>query len=425
MDTRFSLLQKAVPAFLMIICLPAFASASGFGIFTQGGASLGQAAAVVAHADDPSTIFFNPALMYQLEGTQVLLGTTLIIPSREYTGFSGGGAHTRDSVFFPSTLYVTHRFSDEFSAGLGVFSPFGLGTDWGETWDGRYLATRSKMFTLNMNPVASYRVTPALAVAAGIDILYLDTTLERKINLNGLNAAVGSPLGSGPFPDVGQKFSGNGTGVGFNLGVHYALSDTLSLGVSYRSRVKVGVKGEGSYDLQIPPLLTDSPGKADLTLPQQVFAGVCYNGFDPLTLEAGVRWEDWSSFQALMVVFDNGTASYVPKNWKSTFAYNIGARYRLSGTVSLLAGYLYSDNPIPDGTFEPSIPDADTHLFCVGTDLDFRNFRISLGYAYQMLERRDKKNLVGDPFGPPGSGTANGRYDADLHLLSAGVTFRF
>jgi long-chain fatty acid transport protein len=405
---------------------PVGAAASGFAVFTQGASSLGQAAAVTAHGDDPSVIFFNPALMHRLEGTQLQIGTTTLIPSREYASpLAWQDRDTKGAVFFPSTLFLSLRVSDRFSAGLGVFSPFGLGTDWGDTWTGRYLATNSELISVTVNPVVSYRITPRIALAAGIDILYLDTTLERQINLNGLNNRIGGLLGIGPFPDVGQKFSGDGTGIGFNIGFLYDLHKDLSFGASYRSQIKVGVKGDGSYGYQIPGLLMNSPGKADLTLPQQVSAGICYTGLDPLTLEVGFRWEDWSSFRELMVTFDDGTFSYVPKNWKSTFAYNVGARYRITNTLTLLAGYLYGDNPIPDGTFEPSIPDSDTHLFCLGADLDFGKFRVSISYAYQMLENRDKMNLLGDPFGPPGTGTANGRYGSDLQILSAGVTYKF
>lgn len=418
--------KVAGAALLLHLLVPVAALASGFGIFTQSASSMGQAAAVVAHGDDPSAIFFNPALINRLEGTRMEIGTTLLIPSREFTSAdTGRRTDTKGSVFFPSTLFVTHSFSDRLSAGLGVFSPFGLGTDWGDTWEGRYLATNSEMITVAVNPVASLRVTRNLAVAAGIDILYLDTTLEKKINLNGLNAATGGLLGSGPLPDVGQKFSGDGTGIGFNLGVLYDPTPDLSIGVSYRSEIKVGIKGNGSFDHQVPGLLMNSPGRADLTLPQQVFAGIAYSGFDPLTLEAGVRWEDWSSFSNLTVRFDNGTSSSSRKNWKSTFAYNIGASYRLNRTVSLLAGYLYSDNPIPDSTFEPSIPDADTHIFCAGTLLNFGRYRVSLSYAYQMFDARDKNNELGDPFGQNGTGTANGTYRSDVHMVSAGLAVKF
>ena len=232
---------------------------------------------------------------------------------------------------------------------------------------------------------------------------------------------------SGPTSssDNGFKFDGDGTGVGFNIGFLYDVSDTVSVGASYRSEVKIGVKGTGSYATQYAPFLVNASGKADLTLPQQVSAGISYSGFAPLVLEAGVRWEDWSSFRRLRVTFDNGTSQEAPKNWKSTFAYNVGARYRFNDTVSLLAGYLYSDNPVPDETFEPSIPDADTHLFCVGTELTFNKLVLSLSYAYQKLESRTKSNMVGDPFGLPGSGTANGKYKSDIHLLGASLAFKY
>lgn len=267
-------------------CLPTSVCASGFGIFTQSASSLGQAAAVVAHGDDPSVIFFNPALLNKLEGTQVQVGTTLLFPSRTFDAAGGGGLDAKDQVFYPSTFYMSHKFSDYLSAGVGVFSPFGLGTDWGTSWDGRYLATNSEMVSLAVNPVLSVQVTPKLALAAGLDVIYVDTTLERMVNLG---------------IDLPQKFSGDGTGIGFNVGAVYDLTPDLTLGVSYRSEVEVSVRG----DFSIQGFLA-SGAEADLTLPQQVYAGLCYKGFGPLSLEAGIRWEDWSSFKELHVQLDNG-----------------------------------------------------------------------------------------------------------------------
>ncbi len=406
-------------------CLPSGADASGFGIFTHGAAPLGEAAAVTAHGEEPSSVFYNPALINRLSGTQVEIGTTLLFPLREFSGVSGAKAETKDTVFYPSTFFITHHASDRVSVGFGFFSPFGLGTDWGKTWEGRYLATNSELLTLAFNPVVSVKITHKLALAAGLDIIYLDTKLESNINMNGVNFVLGGVLGPGLLADNGSKFSGDGTGIGFNIGFLYDVSKTVSVGAAYRSEVKIGVEGTGSYDTQVPPFLVNSRGRADLTLPQQVTAGISYKGFYPLTLEAGIRWEDWSSFRQLQVKFDNGVTQTAQKNWKSTFAYNLGARYRLNDSVSLLAGYLYSDNPVPDETFEPSIPDSDTHLFCVGTELTFKKLTMSFSYAYQLLENRTKSNSIGDPFGLPGSGTANGRYGTDMHLLAASLIFKY
>lgn len=387
------------------------AHGSGFGIFTQGASALGQADAVIAHGDGPSAVFFNPALINSLPGTQVEIGTTLIFPRREYTDSSGDSTHTKDTVFYPSTFFLTHAVNDSISAGLGVFNPFGLATDWGNTWSGRYLATKSKIESYNINPVVSWRVAPFLSVAAGLDIVLLDATLKNKI--------------STPYGDVSQKFSGDGTGIGFNVGLLIDSGKGLTLGASYRSEVKIDIDGKAEFDVPNSALAAyfpDTDGKTTLTLPQQVFAGIAYQPIDPLVLEVGMRWEDWSSFDRLRIILDqpvagSSVATY-PRNWHSTFAVNAGGKYRINDLFSVMAGYLYGWNPVPDSTFEPAIPDSDTHLFCLGGEMHVDRMTLSLGYAYQLQKDRTKTtNQYGS--------VANGTYESDLHLLALSLGYRF
>ncbi|MBW1940513.1 MAG: outer membrane protein transport protein [Deltaproteobacteria bacterium] len=400
-----------------VLCTTSAAYGSGFGIFTQGASALGQADAVVAHTDEPSAIFFNPALINDLPGTQMELGTTLIFPSREFkSNLTGTTSDGEDTVYYPSTFFISHSFNDTVSAGVGVFNPFGLGTEWDDDWEGRYIATQSEITTYTVNPVLSYRITPRVSFAAGVDFLWFDTTLKKKINLN-------------PYPDAKQKFSGDGSGIGYNLGILVNISDSISLGTSYRSKIDVDIDGDASFNLPSPLLIGVFPntgGKTDITLPQQVFAGISYMASDQLTLEGGFRWEDWSSFKELTIDLDQpigGQTSMTEfKNWDSTYAVNIGAKYKLNEVVSLLAGYLYSENPVPDDTVEPSIPDSDTHLFCVGTDMKFKKFKIAMSYAYQLQEDRNKNNFVG---GKDPSRSANGRYETELHLLGLSLAYRF
>lgn len=105
---------------------------SGYAVYTQGASALAQGNAVAAHLDDPAAIFFNPALIGRLPGTQVQVGTTLIHASREFGSDLNSNNLEEETNHFPGTLYVTHRFNSKFSAGLGIFSPFGLGSEWGE-----------------------------------------------------------------------------------------------------------------------------------------------------------------------------------------------------------------------------------------------------------------------------------------------------
>jgi long-chain fatty acid transport protein len=397
--------------------------AAGYAVFTHGASALGQGNAVTAHASDASTIFYNPALMSKLDGTQLMVGTTAIFSSREYESSVGGNSASDDSTFFPSHLYVTHKFNDQVSAGLGIFNPFGLGTRWGGDWDGRYIATKSKLKTFDINPVVSYRVIPSLTLAAGLDVVFVDATLQKKVP----SAALTPVLGYAPGTDINQKFKGDGTGVGFNVAAAYDICEHLTFGASYRSQVHIDVDGDASFSsptpLAPPVSVLNSGGKTDITLPPQFTAGVAYKGIDRLILEAGVRWEGWSKFKELNIQLDNGSSSVTPRNWKDNWGANIGGRYQLDDTVALLAGYVYGDSAVPDSTFDPSIPDAKTHVFCAGTDLNFKPVTVAVSYGYQYYENRNKNNAVGaSPFP---STTANGKYQSDAHLLALSLGYKF
>jgi len=418
-----------------VFCTISTAHGSGFAIYTQGASTLGQGAATIAHTDDPSAIFWNPALINKLEGTQIQLGTTIIFPSRKFTSdFTRDTFKTEPDVFFPSTLFITHKFNDKISAGLGVFNPFGLATKWPDDWEGRYIATNSELTTFDINPVISYKISPYITFAAGLDFLLLDATLENKINLPFLSAIFGLPF---ILPDGGQKFEGDGNGVGYNFGVLIEPHKDIAIGVSYRSEIDVDIDGDATFDMPsgTPPFISllfpDTSANTDITLPQQVHVGVCYKGLYPLTFEVAARWEGWSTYDQLKIKFDKSvagkTGTVEKKDWKDTWSGSIGMKYQVSEPVAILAGYLYQDNPIPDETFEPAIPDANAHLFTVGTSIKHKQFKVDLAYGYQKLQNRNKNNDVGAESSIPGllDARANGKYKSHLHMVGVSLTYTF
>jgi long-chain fatty acid transport protein len=428
--------QKGLSALIVafsIFCTISNTYGSGFAIYTQGASTLGQGAATIAHTDDPSAIFWNPALMNKLQGTQIQLGTTLIFPSRKFeSDITGETVKTEPDVFFPSTFFITHKFNDKISAGLGVFNPFGLATKWPDDWEGRYIATNSEMTTFNINPVVSYQIIPQLSFAAGLDFLLLDATLEKNINQTGiLSYIMGVPF---PAPDIKQKFEGDGTGIGYNFGILLEPHRDISIGASYRSEIKVDIDGRATHD-DVNPFLSaafpNTNGDTDITLPQQIHVGVYYKGLDPLTFEVALRWEGWSSYDQLKISLDkpvfNSKTSVAEKDWEDTYSVSIGAKYQLNDSVALLAGYLYGGNPIPDKTFEPAIPDANTHLFTIGTTIKQKNFKVDLAYGYQKLQERNKNNDVGVESSIPGilDARANGKYKSYLHMVGISLTYTF
>lgn len=396
---------------------------SGFGIFTQGATELGQANASVAHTSGPSAVYFNPALMSRLSGTQVEIGTTLVAPDREFSSAATGlGAQVDSTIYFPSNLYLSHALNEQMAVGLAIFNPFGLGTEWPETWEGRYLATKSTITTFNINPAVSYKVTPQLTLAAGLDVLLLDAELENKIDLSALGAGT---------PDANQKFAADGEGLGYNLGLLIDLTPELTFGAAYRSEIDITAKGDVQFTVPsvipepffslVSASLPNSSAQSKLTLPQQLTAGLAWKQSEQLTVEAGVRWEGWSAFDALTVRFPDGSTVSTPKDWRDTWAANLGARYQLNPKVALLGGYLWGEDAIPAETFEPGVPDSTSHLFCLGSEMQWQRFQFAASYGYQQLEKREKNNNVGANLG----GTANGSYESSIHLVGLSLGYKF
>jgi long-chain fatty acid transport protein len=177
----------------------------------------------------------------------------------------------------------------------------------------------------------------------------------------------------------------------------------------------------------------DGKANSEIKLPAQFAAGVATQVTDDLIVEFGVRWEDWDSTDEnileLQYPFLNESSLTVPRDWHSTWAYNIGGQYRFSETVAINLGYLYGEDAVPDSSFEPIIPDTDAHLLTVGADLDLGQWTLSGAFGYEYHEKRNKQNSLGDPLGSllagQSVGTANGDYVTDIYLFGLSVGYRF
>jgi len=428
-------MKKWITAVGFLLVCPVSVLASGYGVFTQGASGLGQANAVIAHPTGPSSLYFNPALLNEVPGRQMEVGTTAIYADRKVKLDSGGSEDSEASWNFPSTFYYTHQINEKVTAGIGVFFPFGLSSKWDEDYEGRYLGTEAELFSTNINPAVSLRVNDRLSLAAGVDFLYLDATIKRKINQDVF-------FGNRGVGDINQKFEGDGWGVGYNLGALYKINEVVSLGLAYRSHIDVTIDGDATFDGVHPDLpmvlslynmsIQNTGGDADIRLPQQVTAGVAVKPSDRWVVEVGVRWEDWESTDDLTVKLDQPvlgkTQDSLPRDWNSTWTYNVGGQYRMNDTVAINAGYLYGQNAVPSSTVEPLIPDSDAHLFTIGTDLSYGAWTVSGAFGWEHHESRRKNNALGDPvmreFGYV-TDTANGDYETDIYLVGVSVGYKF
>ncbi len=402
---------------------PSSAWASGFALVQQGTAAMAQGNAFVAEASDASAIFYNPAGLNQLKRTQVYQGSFFNYPDRE---FSGGGldSQTNHRLYRAMTAYVAIPVHDRVALGFGFFSPFGMGTVWPPTWAGRYITTFSSIHTYNLNPVISVKVLDNLSLAAGYDVMWSKVRLKRKIPI---------VIGGKTFPDGETQITGEGSGSGYNLGLHYEPLSGVKLGVAYRSQIKVNHSGGLSTSLPVPlGQGATSAGEATIVYPPSLTMGIAYSRFKPFAFEFDTTWTGWSSYDKLKVNLDtpilvNGvpiTTITTPKNWRDTWAFRFGASYEVNDYMKLRAGYIYDLTPVPSSSFDPQVPDSNRHIFTVGQDLKIWSFTLGIAYNYILSEARTKNNTIVSN-GVPAVLQANGRYKSDIHSLGLSWSFTF
>ncbi len=414
----------AIMVALSLLCwCTSSAWAAGFALVQQGTAAMAQGNAFVAEASDASAIFYNPAGLNQLKRAQVYQGSFFNYPDREYSG-GGLDSQTNHRLYRAMTAYVAIPVHDRIALGFGFFSPFGMGTVWPPTWAGRYITTFSSMQTYNLNPVVSVKVLENLSLAAGFDVMWSKVRLKRKTPV---------VVGGKAFPDGEIELRGEGSGTGYNLGLHYEPLSGVKLGVAYRSQIKVNHNGGLTTTLPVPlGAGPSSAGAATIIFPPSLTAGISYSRFKPFAFEFDTTWTGWSSYDKLKVNLEtpisvNGipnTTITTPKNWHDTWAFRFGASYEVNDYMKLRAGYIYDLTPVPDSSFDPQVPDSNRHIFTVGQDLKIWRFTLGIAYNYILSESRTKSNTI-VVNGGAAPLQANGRYNSDVHSLGLSWSFQF
>lgn len=418
--------------------------AAGFAVTAQGAAAAGQGNAFTAQADDPSALYYNPAGISQLRTAQVLVGTTVIIPHTTYSPSQAGRSTSEENqtLFLPQ-LYVTTPLSQTVTAGLGFYTPFGVASDWPLDWDGRFQVTYISIQATMLSPTLSWRMTPKLALAGGLNFASIKLVERRQINLSDVGETP-PPGGAGVGPLPGNpegsvELEGDASGFGYNLGALVTPSEQWQFGVSFRSRVHAEVK-DGHADFTIPvapfaPAFPDGGARTEVDLPPSVRAGVVFRPTPKWNIEGDAVWTGWSAMDRLDVEFDQGFpfpgTDTTRFSWDNAMAYSIGTQYRLA-RLALRGGYMFDVSPIPDDTVGPILPDGARHWFSLGVGYEERRWSTNLAYEL-ILFNRLKANQFGQEFSSTGAppaipsidAGANGRYETRAHVITVNLIRHF
>jgi long-chain fatty acid transport protein len=164
-------------------------------------------------------------------------------------------------------------------------------------------------------------------------------------------------------------------------------------------------------------------GEGDVTTPSILRFGTSVKATDKLTINAGIVYTMWSSYEDLTIDFDPALLGAVAqsskvKDWDDVFRYQIGAEYALNECWALRAGYIYDETPIPDAHVDYIVPANDRHLISLGVGYQKDNFSCDLGYTYLMIEDRDVDAR-------PQDGVLAGEFkDGDAHMIGVSVGYK-
>ena len=475
--------HKYLPLLIAVACagFASTAQASGYRFGSQSVSAQGTADASGAEAADASTIFYNPAGLSRLEGTQFLGGGTLVVPhstyqdtgSKTFTGRDPRGTtkdYVPDAVFAPA-LYASKKLNEQWTVGMGMFVPYGAKLDYGNDWSGRYAITNIKLEAIALNPSVSFKLNERHSFGFGVTAEHMKAELGQAVDVPGTVKAMHdkSPAAAIAFvTNIGRtqgaaaagaaqqalnntkdghaSMDGDDWGFGFNLGYLYQMNEGTRFGISYRSTISHKLKGDTIWDFSqvsnnaaVNGFISAASGKVnskalvELRTPETVSINAFHQMDDRWALMGDVTWTRTSRLENLDIQFPPTAegAERIRQNWKDTYRVSLGTNYKYSENLLLRAGIAHDQAPVRSAELRhPALPDSDRMQYSVGANWKLNaNSSIDLAYSYIDFKDADVnyKNLCSPVMtGCTGNGeTTKGLFKTRMQLIGLAYNYKF
>ncbi len=399
------------------------AFAAGFQLTEQSSLGLGRAyAGAGIVGDDLSAVHYNPAGMTLLPGTQVQAGAVYIDVDAQYSSdVSDESENGRLKGQLIPTGYTTLQVNDKLWLGFAMTVPFGMGTDYTEGWEGNDRGTSSKVYTFDMNPSFAYKVSDFISVGAGVSVQYAKATLGMQQKMYVQNRGVDL---------YHSKVEADSWDWGYNFGIMISPTDTMRVGLAYRSSIEHNAEGHTKLT-NIQPITQMSRMEGielatDVTLntPDTVMLTATWEATQDLRLSGLIRWANWSKFDELTFEMDmpggGNQSSTIAPEWQDTWLFSVGADYRINDTWTVRGVVAYETSAVDkQETRMAVIPDTDRLWLSLGATYHVSDrMQFDIGGTYLMG--------VGDSELYNHGGQKIGEYDTlDCYLFGAQMQYRF
>jgi long-chain fatty acid transport protein len=418
----------------VFFCSPVFAAGSaGIEVGLDSARIVGKGNAGVADGQDASTQIYNPAAMSMLPSSEVIAGTTILVPDFRYKSASGTSeSGPTTPSYIPTVAMALKTPIDKVTLGFSVNSPYGLVNQYSSTGSFKYTGYYNVVKEIAYTGNVAYAITPNMSIAGGFT--YADVNLKQNAKLNDqfINDANGGPALR--FGDTTTELDADGQGYGWNAAIFWKVNDRLSAGAMYRSRIAAHVYGEYNADNIQSPVVQSIFGGTNfksavetyVVLPDSFVIGAAYDITDRTNIELDLGWTGWSKFKQFD--FNYATPNAVlnlndplKQSFDDTISVNIGVTQKLNDHWKLMGGYAYFEKASTEADYSNVFPDGDRNTVTTGLEYTSEKYKIGVSYAAQFVGEENIDNAVG-------AATANtsidGTYSTVYHILVASVSYK-
>lgn len=302
-----------------------------------------------ARAEDPSTLFTNPAGMTRLCGTQLEIGAQPIFAHLNFdkqkgTEVSGPNGHA--NKWLPSgSSFLVKQTCDQLWLGVGTVGYFGSDLVFNSNWVGRYYVQKILLQAASLVPAAAYRINEQWSVGAGANVMYGFFKQQSAINnvLDGL-------------PDGFFRCHAYRWGCGGVFGILYEPTACTRIGIQYLTPVKIAFKTKPRFH-GVGPLLNyiitttglkNSTIDLGIRVPQCVMLSA-YHALNPCwSIMGNVGWQEWSRFQkvSLSLANTNQTTLSSKVQYLDTWHVAGGIEWHPCDTLTFSTGIAYDSSAV-------------------------------------------------------------------------------
>lgn len=375
-------------------------------------------AANIAHNKDADAAYYNPANMVFMENQNHLevdltyIGLAPVKFKGSSTNSLGtttstSGIESKSESFIIPTLHYVSGKAGETRIGFSITAPAGLS----KRWDDQPASGKAQEFTLKvieLNPTVAIPVNDKLAVAFGFRIVHSEGIVKA------------TPVANAAYQDM----KGDSIDYGYNFALAYKATPDFEMAFTYRSQVNL--TEDGSADLKYPSPSIDGNYDATLNVVLPAFAslGMAYTLPSKTTIEFVYERNMWSAYKEIDFDYDDTTAEAVfgsakAKNWNDTNTFRIGITQEFN-SMTLMAGMVYDETPVPDETISYELPDSDSFAISLGGRYQI-NDKLDFGLAglYSMRSSRSVNNNNA-------KSTVTGEFsNGNILIISTGLGYKF